>query len=57
MRKCEQQCGAYADVYAGGRGANDWAGYYCDRCRRALNFIVFHVLEMKRQPNDGEQEG
>lgn len=44
LRPCEQKCGEPATVYAGGRKANDWAGYYCTNCQTALNFIVFDYL-------------
>lgn len=40
-KKCEQQCGANATVYAGGPKAGDWAGFYCEPCVDALKFIVF----------------
>lgn len=40
-KKCEQQCGAKATVYAGGTKAGDWAGFYCELCVDALKFIVF----------------
>jgi hypothetical protein len=43
-KKCEQQCGAKATVYAGGRHANDWAGYYCESCVDALKFVVFNKV-------------
>lgn len=45
LRPCEQQCGEPATVYAGGRGAGDWAGNYCTNCAKALNFIVFEELK------------
>lgn len=40
-RKCDQCATATAVVYAGGRGANDWAGYYCLPCKDKLKFFVF----------------
>jgi hypothetical protein len=40
-RKCEQQCGADADCYAGGPYAGDWAGWYCYKCQQALGFAVW----------------
>lgn len=43
-RHCDQRCGRPADVYGGGRGAGDWAGYYCNLCLEALGFIVFDEL-------------
>ena len=41
LRPCEQRCGEPAEVYGGGRGAGDWAGYYCRNCVTALGYIVF----------------
>jgi hypothetical protein len=41
QHKCEQQCGATADCYAGGKGAGDWAGRYCYACQQALGFVIF----------------
>jgi len=44
-KKCEQNCGKSAEVYAGGRGANDWAGYYCQECADGIkDFVVFDKL-------------
>lgn len=40
-RKCDQCATATAVVYAGGRSANDWAGYYCLLCKDKLKFFVF----------------
>jgi len=41
IRKCDQGCGEVATVYAGGRGAGDWAGYYCEPCQKALRFEIW----------------
>jgi hypothetical protein len=41
QHKCEQQCGATADCYAGGKRAGDWAGRYCYTCQQALGFVIF----------------
>ncbi len=40
-RGCEQKCGSIATVYAGGPRHNDWAGYYCESCSKALQFNVW----------------
>lgn len=44
QRFCEQNCGQLAEVYAGGTGAGDWAGHYCQRCQQALGFAVLNRL-------------
>ena len=44
---CEQKCGAKATVYAGGRGAGDWAGKYCEPCAKALRFDVWDRYAVK----------
>jgi hypothetical protein len=49
MRKCEQQCGSDAEVYAGDRCAGGWAGYYCRACASLLNFIVFNTLAKREE--------
>ena len=43
IRKCDQGCGEVATVYAGGRGAGDWAGFYCEPCQKALRFEVWDI--------------
>jgi hypothetical protein len=50
VRMCEQRCGDPATVYAGGRGANDWAGHYCDACAGKLKFPVWYRLERQETP-------
>lgn len=49
-RDCEQKCGNLATAYAGGRSANDWAGYYCDTCTERLGFQVFDRYEPNPSP-------
>ena len=53
-KMCEEGCGKPAEVYAGGRFANDWAGYYCQECVDAINdFIVFNKLQVTfHQPEE-----
>jgi hypothetical protein len=48
-RKCEQQCGADAQCYAGGKHMHDWAGYYCYKCQESLKFIIFNNYKSKRK--------
>lgn len=38
---CQQCVQEKAVVYAGGKSANDWAGFYCLSCKEKLGFIVF----------------
>jgi len=40
-KMCEQCSESQAVVYAGGKSANDWAGFYCLPCKEKLGFIVF----------------
>jgi hypothetical protein len=49
--KCEQQCGADADCYAGGNGAGDWAGRYCYPCQQALGFTIFDNYSTPKESN------
>lgn len=44
-RKCEQNCGADAQCYAGGPYSGDWAGHYCFKCQEALRFNIWDVYE------------
>ena len=44
---CSQGCGAKATVYAGGRGAGDCAGKYCEPCAKALRFDVWDRYAVK----------
>ena len=49
MRKCDQQCGREAQVYAGDTIAGGWAGAYCDECV-PKGFMVWEQLqEIKEQ--------
>lgn len=50
MKQCEQDCGRQATVYGGGKGAGDWAGYYCDQCLQSLGFIKFNDLNKTYDP-------
>jgi hypothetical protein len=54
-KKCEANVGTFRDVvmcqetatvYGGGRGAGDWAGYYCEKCLTIRGFDIFD-----RHPN------
>ena len=48
---CQQCTQEKAVVYAGGKGAGDWAGYYCLPCKQKLGFIVFD-----NHPNGVDEE-
>lgn len=41
--KCEQQCGAWAAVYAVDPIPSGWGGHYCEPCAAALRFRVVDV--------------
>lgn len=42
MKKgCNQNCGKIATVYAGGKYAGDYAGFFCEPCAKAVGFDVW----------------
>lgn len=49
MRTCEK-CDARADVYAMGRGAGDWGGFYCE-AHIPTNFIITDVYHYPTKEN------